>query len=82
MNKLYYFKDNLDMYITEEYVLTVDSNILLDYIKKYNDHKNVTEFDNFYNNEDVENIINFLEDKGINASLLKTGRCCDIDDLM
>lgn len=82
MVKLYYFKDNLNMYITEEYVLTADSDILLSYIKKYTDYKNVAEFENFYNNEDVEDIVNFLEDKGTDAPLLKTGRCCDVDDLM
>ena len=82
MTKLLYQKDNLDYYITEEYVLRLNSEWLLRYIKRNTEYNSISEFLNWYNSEDVDEIISELDDTGTAYTLNKTGNYCSCDDLM
>ena len=82
MTKLLYQKDNLDYYITEEYVLRLNSEWLLSYIKRNTEYNSISEFSNWYNSEDVDEIISELDDTGMAYTLNKTGNYCSCDDLM
>lgn len=82
MAKLLYQKDNLDYYITEEYVLRLNSEWLLNYIKRNTEYNSISEFSNWYNSEDVDEIISELDDTGMAYTLNKTGNYCSCDDLM
>lgn len=82
MTKLLYRKDDLDKGITEEYELHVDSKWLLKYIVNNTECESVAEFSNWCISADVEEIINELGNSGVAYSYNKTGRHCDIDDLM
>ena len=82
MIDLLYQKDNLDHYITEEYILRLGYMWLLEYIKHETEYNDLKEFLSWYNSGDVDKIINSLNDNGVTYTLEKTGRYCDIDDLM
>lgn len=82
MTKLLYQKDNLDKGITEEYELHVNSKWLLKYIVNNTEYESIEDFLNWYNSEDVDEIINELDNNGMAYSYNKTGHYCDIDDLM
>lgn len=82
MTKLLYQKDNFHMGITEEYKLHVNSEWLLKYILDNTEYESIADFSNWYNSEDVDEIISELDDNGMAYSYNKTGNYCDIDDLM
>ena len=82
MTKLLYQKDDLDEGITEEYELYVNSKWLSKYIKNNTDYESIADFLNWYNSEDVYEIINTLDNNGMAYSYNKTGNYCGIDDLM
>lgn len=82
MTKLRYLKDDFDTYTTVEYEVHVNSKWLLEYILNNTEYESIADFLTWYNNEDVDEIINELDNDGMAYSYNKTGHYCDIDDLM
>lgn len=82
MTKLRYLKDDFDTYTTVEYEVHVNSKWLLEYILNNTEYENIADFLTWCISEDVDEIMDELDNDGMAYSYNKTGRYCDIDDLM